>query len=143
MTTVDNSFLEENLLNDLWLWVSTVKPDHYPALHPFWFLWAEEKIYLFQPENATILNNVQHTPFVTCALETVNFGQNCFILEGKVEILQTHERRDLFALYLDKYDFEAVAGVMGWDVNNDLIHKFPIALCITPTKRLPWPPANT
>jgi PPOX class probable F420-dependent enzyme len=83
-----NAHVEQRLLTDQIVWLTTVRPDGRPHVVPVGFFWDGQTFLICSEPNTQKLRNVRHNPHVMLALDgTGNLGYDVVVVEGTAELL--------------------------------------------------------
>jgi len=125
----------ERLRTELIVWLSTVRADGTPNLSPVWFLWEDPTILIFSQPKKQKVNNIRRNPNVMLGLETLNYGDDVVMVEGRAELVDDPDVSMALPGYIEKY------GKLIERMNvtpEQIAAEYSQVIRITPTKFRSW-----
>jgi PPOX class probable F420-dependent enzyme len=124
----------QHLRDDLIIWLSSVRPDGRPHLVPVWFYWDGSQLIIFSKPDFKI-RNLQKNNTVILGLETVDQGEEVYLIEGKAELVDRADLKPTLPAYAQKYAGKLQS--MNWTPES-MAESYTQTIVVTPTKIHNW-----
>jgi PPOX class probable F420-dependent enzyme len=123
--------VQERLLNENVIWLTTVSPDGTPQPNPVWFFWNGDCFIIYTPPNTVKLKNIDQNPIVSLHFEgATSLGGDVAVFIGKAEFDNSPLEPD--PGYVEKYT-KIATEEWGRSV-DDLFEEYSSLICIRPKK---------
>jgi len=119
--------VQQRLIDEQVIWLTTVRPDGLPQPSPVWFLWNGTSILVYNKPNTPRLRNLVQNPLVSLHFDSNGTGGDIIILSGTAQIDPDMPAADQNQPFLNKYQEE----LNKWPAEN-YARLYCVALRITP-----------
>jgi PPOX class probable F420-dependent enzyme len=97
------AYINQRLVDELVMWVATMRPDGRPHLVPLEFYWSGEHLYFSTDKRSRKVTNLRHNPYVALALPA---GVDVVIVEGTAAFVDNGTAQYLYVPLAEKYQCE-------------------------------------
>jgi PPOX class probable F420-dependent enzyme len=95
--------IEEHLVNDHIVWLTTVTPAGRPAPRPVWFLWDGSAVTVYSQPAAAKLKHIAANEHVSLNFNCSDDGGDVVVISGRAEIVHGAPPPSGVPGFLDKY----------------------------------------
>ncbi|HEX7164024.1 MAG TPA: TIGR03667 family PPOX class F420-dependent oxidoreductase [Trebonia sp.] len=122
--------IENHLVNDHIVWLTTVTPTGRPAPRPVWFFWDGTTVVVYSQPDGAKLKHIAANDHVSLNFNCTQDGGDIVVLSGRAEVIQGAPLPSGFPEMLDKYRarIEAMGNTQEW------YDSYSTAIRITPER---------
>lgn len=125
-TTNFGARVQQRLINEKVLWLTTVRSDGMPQPSPVWFLWDGTTMLVYSKPNSPRVRNIAQNPNVAVHFDSNGTGGDIIILSGTAQIDPSVPPADQVLPFFNKYHEE-------WEKHTEpYTEAYHVAIRITP-----------
>ncbi len=127
--------VEDHLVNDQIVWLTTVTPTGRPAPRPVWFMWDGATVIIYSLPDGAKLRHIAGNEHVSLPFNCTPGGWDVVVISGRAEVLAAAPPPSEIPGMLDKYR-DAIAS-MGY--TQEWYDSFNTAIRVTPERAWTFP----
>jgi PPOX class probable F420-dependent enzyme len=102
-TTEFGKQVEQRLLHERVIWLTTVGANGTPQPNPVWFLWQDGTVLVYTQPTSVKIRNLTHSRFVALNFNSDEYGGNVAIITGEARIEPGAPPASQVPAYIEKY----------------------------------------
>ncbi len=129
--TEEGARIQERLMNDKIIWLTTVDANGTPQPNPVWFLWDGDSFLFYSKPGTLRLKNIERNPRVSLNLEAGEWGEEVVVFTGEARLDGTAPEWHRYPGALEKY--KAGAEMMNTSMEQ-LAKEYTVSYRVYPDK---------
>jgi PPOX class probable F420-dependent enzyme len=122
--------IEERLVNDKIVWLTTVTPSGRPAPRPVWFMWDGTAVIIYSLPNGAKIKHIAANDQISLHFNSTPGGGDVVVISGRAEVLQGAPPPSEVPGMLDKY----LDTIKAMGYTEDWYDSYSTAIRVTPER---------